>query len=384
MWKKLKNRINKFLWEHSGKKKPMLPAGSIDTTLLRDQTLVFLDRLKAYIKEDPDSFRKMQLSSYYNSSCIPDFNEAISSTLYVLRLCNLYVLQYYIMYHFLIPTILEKNINELKAYVFGCGSMIDAISLSFALKENGSKVDVHYTGVDIAKWEASFSHPFDTSFIQKPLQKFWDDTKVFDGNLIFFPTVISELKEYPDETGEFCQGLEAVEMTSDYVFLMVSYRTKASYNKDWKLTDWQKIQKIIHTIEKKGYESSPLQFSIPDDWKTYLKSETAKAEDSREYPCYYLAPPYGSTTLHEIAPDFATLPDVYEYLTDPGNIRLNCPYYTDKKEQYLAKYKAVAEGSEKPDTVCRQSCPIICHPYPKVVLSNKNSPCFQIFVFHKI
>ncbi len=90
MWKKLKNRINKFLWEHSGKKKPMLPAGSIDTTLLRDQTLVFLDRLKAYLKEDPDSFRKMQLSSYYNSSCIPDFNEAISSTLYVLRLCNLF------------------------------------------------------------------------------------------------------------------------------------------------------------------------------------------------------------------------------------------------------------------------------------------------------
>ena len=126
-----------------------------------------------------------------------------------------------------------------------------------------------------------------------------------------------------------------------------------------------------------------LKFSVSDDWSPYLKCSNIKADDGKTYPSYYLAPPYGSTSLAKIAPDFAPSASSIEYLTDPGNIRLNCPYYSMRRDQYLAQNPSIKRGSEKPDTVCRQTCPIICHPYPKLILSPKASPCFQIFVLHK-
>ncbi len=383
MWKTLKNRIRIFLWEHSKKNRPMIPKETIDTTLLNSQTDKFLETLKDYLAKDPEAFRKMQLYSYYSKERCPDLNEAITSHLYVCRLCNLYALQYYIMYHFLLDALIKENIHNLKILVFGCGSMIDALSLSFVLRDFNDNFNVHYTGVDIAKWKATFSHPFETDFIQKPLQEYWDDCKEFDGNIIFFPTVISELREYPDDIGQFCAGLEKTKILSDTLFLLVSYRSTASFNKDWKLTDWQKIEKVISTLEKKGFKADHLQFSIPHDWKTYIQSKPVITDEGRSYPCYYLAPPCGSISLSKIAPDFSPSGIVDEYLTNPGNIRLNCPYYPKRRNQYLKKNPSIIEGCENPETVCRQACPIICHPYPKVILAPKTSPCFQIFVFHR-
>ncbi len=383
MWKTLKRKIKLFLWEHSKKNKPMIAAGSVDTYMLHIQTKAFLERLKAYLNEDPDAYRKMQISSYYNKAVSPDFNEAISSHLYVIRLCELYSLQYYIMYHLLLQAALEKNIKDLKLLVFGCGSMIDSLSLSFALKDFDQNFNVDYTGVDIAKWDASYSPDFDTALIQKPLQSYWDDNPVFDGNIIFFPTVISELNEYPDEIGEFCSGLEKAELLSDSIYIMVSYRSNASFNKDWKYTDWQKIQRVLQTMEKKGFECKEPAFTTPVEWEAYLKCEHIKGDDGKAYPKYYLSAPVGSVSLSKIAPDFAPSKDVEEYLSDPGLIRLNCPYYPMRRDQYLSQEKSVSEGKEKPDTVCRKTCPIICHPYPKLVLSAKTSPCFQIFEFHR-
>ncbi len=383
MWKTLKYRIRSFLWKHSKKNKPMLPKGTVDTVLLNSQIEQFLEKLKGYLNEDPATFRKMQLFSYYSKERCPDFNDAVSSHLYVSRLCNLYGFQYYIMYHFLIDTLIKEKINDMKVLVYGCGSMIDAVSLSFALRDFDTDFKVHYTGVDIANWEATFSHPFHTSFIRKPLQEYWDDCNVLDKNIIFFPAVISELREYPDDIGQFCAGLEKAQILSDTLFLMVSYRSNASVNKDWKLTDWQKIQRVISVLEKKGFACDSLPVSIPEDWKTYIQSKSIKTDEGRAFTCYYLAPPFGSISLAQIAPDFAPSKCTYEYLTDPGNIRLNCPYYLARRDQYLHNNPAIAKGSEKPETVCKQTCPIMCHTYPKVILAPKTSPCFQIFVLKR-
>lgn len=166
MWKTLIRKIALFLWEHSTKNKPMIPKGTVDTVLLHSQTENFLEQLKVYLQEGPDTYRKMQLNSYYAKNCCPDFNEAVCSHLYVSRLCSIYALQYYVMYSLLIQALLEKNIHELELLVFGCGSMIDSLSLSFALREYENRFKVHYTGVDIAKWEATYSNPFETIFIQ--------------------------------------------------------------------------------------------------------------------------------------------------------------------------------------------------------------------------
>ena len=325
----------------------------------------------------------MQLSSYFGREKCPDFNEAISSLLYVCRLSNIYALHYYIMYSLLIPVLAENNIRKLNTHVFGCGSMIDALSLSYAMKDLGKSFDVHYTGVDIAKWAPFYDHPFEWNFIQKPLQEYWDDCPVFDGNVIFFPTVLSEISEYPDEIGQFCAGLEKTKITSDTLILMASYRSAASVDKDWKVTDWQKFYRVISTLEKMGYSADHIPVSLPDDWKTYLQCKTLKTEDGRSYPCYYLSPPCDAVSVSDIAPDFAPSKPITEYLTKPGNIRLNCSYYSKKRDRYLENNKSVSADSVIPDAVCRQTCHIICHPYPKVVLSPMVSPCFQIFVLHR-
>ncbi len=384
MWKNLKNKMRIFLWNHSPRNKAMIPKGSIDTSELTNQTEHFLEKLKEYLDADPQAFRVMQLGSYYNKNGSPDFNEAIPAYLFVSRLSSLYAFQYYIMYSFLIPILAEKDIQTLKIVSFGCGSMIDALSLSFASRDSGKSFDVHYTGVDIAKWAPIYSHPYESDFVQKPLQEYWDGRDVFDGNVIFFPTVLSEILEIPDAIGQFCEGLEKTQIVSDTIFLMVSYRSTASVAKDWKMTDWQKVQKIISTLEKKGFSGEHIPVSPSDDWKTYLQNKPLKTDDGKTYPCYYISPPCASKSFAEIAPDFAPSESVREYLYDPGFIRTICPYYTEKRDLYLAKNKTITPGSEKPDTVCKQTCPIICHPYPKVILSPKTSPCFQIFVFHRL
>ena len=183
--------------------------------------------------------------------------------------------------------------------------------------------------------------------------------------------------------GQFCEGLEKTQLLSDTIFLLVSYRTTASFAKDWRLTDWQKLQKVIHTLEKKGYFGEHIPVSPPDTWKTYLQCKTVNADDDRIYPYYYIAPPCDSKSFAEIVPDFAPIDAVVEYLTSPGTVRTKCQYYAQKRDKYLKKNKEVAAGNEKPEDVCRQTCPIICHPYPKMILSQKTSPSFQIFIFHR-
>jgi hypothetical protein len=261
--------------------------------------------------------------------------------------------------------------------------MIDALSLSYAQRDLGKNIDVHYTGVDIAKWSPIYTHPYENIFVQKPLQEYFEDKEVFEGNVIFFPTVLSEIPEIPDTIGQFCDSLEKIKIINDTIFLMVTYRTTTTVSKDWRLTDWQKLQQIILTLEKKGFSGEHIPVTPPDSWKTYLQCKILKSDDGRSYPCYYISPPCGNKSLEDIAPDFAPSNEVTSYLNVPGNIRTTCQYYAKRRNQYIEKNKDVAPGSEKPETVCRQTCPIMCHPYPKVILSQKTSPSFQIFIFQR-
>ena len=383
----LKERLSRFRWEHSSRYQPMLPAGTVDLSEYNEQLKKDLEQLDRLLDEDPEAYRKMQLSTYYRKGDSPDYNELIYALIYKIRFCSMYLLQYYIIYRLLIPRLPELKINELKLLVLGCGSMIDALSLFHVLKETGTSIPVRYTGVDMVRWPSGYMIPFETNFIQKPLQDYWDDVEVFDGNIIFFATVLSELREYPDQTEMFCRGLENTPFTSDTIFLLVAYRSAASYMNDWKLTDWQKAQRVIAAIEKKGYKAEDLPVSLPEKWDLYLHNGKARSEDGRDWTSYYLAAPYGPdkvTRVDAVAPDFASPDYVREYLEKPGYIRKHCSYYQMRKEQYR-KHNPETENQETdiPIEICSKECPIICKPFPRAYLSKTYSPCFQIVVFHK-
>ena len=306
--------------------------------------------------------------------------------MYKIRLCSLYLLHYYIMYRLLVPALSKEKTKEIKLLVLGCGSMIDALSLSHVLKASQSRFDVYYTGVDIAEWPSCFKVPFETRYIRKALQEYWDEVDVFDGNIIFFATVLSELREYPDETGKFCRGLEETPFTSDTLYLLVSYRSTASYRKDWKLTDWQKTERVISSIEKKGYRAESLPVSLPKGWEPYFHTEEVRDIHEKAWPCHYLSSPYtedGHISLEDIAPDFAVPDFVRAYLDDPGNIRKHCAYYPERMEQYRKRNPEKDPEEEIPTTICQKECPINCNPTPRDMFSNRISPCFQIFVFRR-
>ena len=379
----MKNRIMQFFWEHFHKNKPMIPKGLVDTSALNDQILATTEMLKSMLVEDPHIFRKMQISARYRVNFSPDFNEMQTACLYESRLCNIYGLEYYLMYSLLLPCLLKENIHDIRVLSLGCGSMIDGLSLSIALKDHPDSFNVRYTGIDIAEWPMSFELPFENSLILKPMQDYLKDCKTFDGNVLMFPTVLSGLREYPDETGTFCQRIEETEFISDTIFLMVAYRSVASYNRDWQVTDWQKAQRIIAAFEKKGYVAEDLPAMIPDAWKEYLQSETVETEEGKKYICRYLSARYGTVELKEIAPDFAPPESVEEYFAKPGYVRKMCPYYNMRRDQYLAKNPGTAPDEENPETVCRQQCPIMCSVYPRIFFSKRTSPCFQIFVLRR-
>ena len=383
MRKTIKDRIGRFFWVHFHRKKPIIPEGLVDTSALNDSIIASMEKLGSLLAENPHLFRQMQLSSRYQMNFFPDFNETVIACLYETRLCSFLGLEYYLMYSLLLPRLLEKNIHVLKIHSLGCGSMIDGLSLSLALSDHMDSFDIQYTGIDIAGWPMSFELPFENRLILKPMQDYLEEYETFDGNVIIIPTSISGLREYPDETGAFCQRIEETEFTSDTIFLMVAYRSIASFKRDWQVTDWQKAQRILAALEKKGYVAEDLPVTVPDAWKDYLQSETAENEEGIKFICRYLSARYGTVSLKEIAPDFAPPDSVEEYFAKPGYIRKTCPYYSMRRDQYLSRNPGIRPGEEKPETVCRQQCPIMCNVYPRVIFSKRTMPCFQIFELHR-
>lgn len=372
-----------FLWEHFCRHKPMIPEGTVDTSALNDHIIVTAEKLKSLIEEDPSNFRKMQIDTRYQMTFSPDYNETLNVCLYESCKCNMYAFQYYIMYSFIIPLLTKENIHDIKILSLGCGSMIDGLSLSLVLKGSGDSFNVKYTGVDIAEWPFVFDLPFETEFIKKSMQDYWKDCRTFDGNVIFFPTVLSGLHEYPDETGILCQGIEETQFLSDTICLMISYRSVASFNKDWQVTDWQKAQRIISALERKGYAIEDLPLSVPDAWKPYFHSEKVENDEGRKWFRHYIAPPVGRVEIKQIAPDFAPPAFAREYLAEPGFARKSCPYYMRRREQYLSRNPRISPGEEKPETVCRQQCPIMCNIYPRIFFIPRKSSCFQLFILRR-
>ena len=381
---RLKEKLSALFRRKPSGKGPLLPAGTVDTQAFRAQLRKELHELDSLFAADSDAYRKMQLSAYYRKGHSPDFQERIPALMYKLRLCSLYLLHYYLMYRLLLPALLQEKIKEMRLLVLGCGSMIDALSLSYVLGEIGGSPDAHYIGVDIAGWPTRVQVPFETRFVQKPLQEYWDGVDEFDGNILFFATVLSELREYPDDTGTFLRGLEKTAFTSDVLFLLVSYRSVSSYKRDWKLTDWQKTQRVIGALERKGYRVESLPLSLPESWERFFHSEEVRDESGKVWPCHYLASPDtedGRIGIEELAPDFAVPDFVRAYLDDPGNIRKHCPYYPTRMEQDRRRNPDREAGEENPARICRAECPITCNPMPRDMFSSKFSPCFQIFVF---
>ena len=375
-----------FFWKHSIGRKPIIPAGSIDASDLNDHIAGDLETMNSLLKEDPEGFRKMMLYSSFSKGYIPDFNDQISSRIYNVRYCNILALHYYVLYHMLISALLETNIREIRLLSFGCGSMVDALSLSYVLRQHEDIFKVRYKGVDMALWPSVFPNPFESVFIKKPMEDFWDRGGTYDENVFLFPTVLGELPELPDIMARFCKGLEGADLTSDTIYVLVCYRAFSYIKSDWRLTDWQKVSMLISTMEKKGYEAENMPLNIPDDWKIYLHSEDALSEDGRAWPCYCLAPPYGirgGINMWEFTPDFAPGEAADKYLESPGILRENCSYFAHRKDQYLARHPEEEERDVKADRICRETCPIVCRLFCRTVLGPISSPGLQWLVFHK-
>lgn len=383
MKKSIKNRIKQFFWKQFHKNKPMIPEGLVDTSALNEQITAAMEKLKTMLAHDPHVFRQMQIGIRYRSTFSPDFTETMNACLYECRLCNIYGLEYYLMYSLLLSCLEKEKIHDLRILSMGCGSMIDGLSLSLALQNAGEGYNVQYTGIDISEWPMSYQLPFENRLIIKPMQEYFGEYRTSDANVIVFPTVLSGLREYPDDTEALCRSMENAQFLSDTIFVMAAYRSTMSFNRDWQVTDWQKMQKILSAMEKKGYAVEELPAAVPDAWKPYLQSKTTESEDGKKYVARYISAQYGSVQLKEIAPDFAPPDCVEEFLKTPGNIRKYCPYYAMRRDQYLSRNHGIRPGEEIPETVCNQQCPIMCKLFPRINFTQASSPCFQIFMLRR-
>ena len=132
MMKSIKKILDLFFTHSEIRPEPAYPAGSIDTSTLRTQLLQLAERLDSCFAEDKDAYRKTALYGFYRYGHSPDFSTQNVADLYLLRQGCSYALEYFLIYRIALNALLSEGITEAKSYVFGCGSMIDAVGMCYA------------------------------------------------------------------------------------------------------------------------------------------------------------------------------------------------------------------------------------------------------------
>ena len=383
MIKNVKRIIDLFFSRPDISPEPAYPAGSIDTTTLCTQLLQLAERLDSCFAADIDAYRKTALHGYYRYGHSPDFSAQNSADLYLLRQGCSYGLEYFMIYRIALDALLSEGITEAKSYVFGCGSMIDAVGMCYAADTFRERPRLSYTGVDPAAWAKHFDAPVDRSFVMKGVQEFWTDGEAFDGNIMLFAKVFNEIKEDSGDFERFCDGFRKTELTQDTVLLCVSALNRNSFRNDWQEPDWWRMQKLISIFLEKGYSFKKTELPAELDATPYFVCEDIEADDGKVYPFCYLNGTGSRLDIEAFAPDFALPEQLKEYLNMPGNIRRRCSFYAEREKKYLRIHPEMRPEEAEAKTVCDECCPIRCRPEARCSYYRQAEMCFQILMFQR-
>ena len=353
--------------------------------------------LDEYLDSAPQNYRRMVIDLGFSRGKIPDYKNKGLSTLYLLKMSWQYNFEYWVILRVALRMLKERGIDFAYVYSFGCGGEIDALSLSFAIASDYPEdMRASYTGVDAVRWGAVYPRPKEIAagtygpFLQKDLAGFWDSMDRFDGNILFFPKVLSELDELADVAGAFARGLSKAKLTQDRILLCISYKGKHTFTRSSVEPDWDKAQKIIEALRLQGYTCSKNFAPAPLGMESFFTTDMVESESGEPFPYYYFEhnepgePRQEEPDLKicDVSPVFAPPEDILEYLESPGFIRRHCQYFSAREDKYFKKYPEARWGSPDPLKVCTEACTINCyvHPYDSINTQFRTM-CFQVLEF---
>ena len=218
-----------------------------------------------------------------------NYKDEFQVAFYMMKYAKYYALEYYWMYDLVLRALSHEFSTRIYSspdtaitYSFGCGSMVDGLSMLYAhnalrnLPRSGYRVEekLYYEGIDIVKWadtglleyESSFSQLIKVfKYLDSGMVKFWDKMKSFCANILMFPKMLCE--DLDDNTAgtsiidKFCNKIKEANLMKDYIILCVSYRGYKTFNDDKKMTE-----KIIKVLRAKGYIEEPIDGNIMNEW----------------------------------------------------------------------------------------------------------------------
>ena len=319
-----------------------------------------------------------------------DYEDDLQAAYYMLKYGNYYAFEYVFAYSVACALLMEQQPSVCKdgirALSFGCGTMLDALSLDYVLKQfrNCDKTieALSYAGVDICEWADQTKIDFskieteNNKFIFKKcsMENYWDQDAEYDCNVLFFPKVLGELPE--NVIAGFCRGLATAMLKSDVIILSVSYPGKKAYEKNSAYT-----KRIVQALEKNGYRSipygsTPLSFTGYATWEWFFERDGDGLFSSVNDSYFNVA-----EHLRDYYKEFRVSKPIKNYLGCPGTIRRECPKFKEAE----AAYK---DNGERPAPVriCEKGCNAKCGfiPSPREKLNSGNdSSCFDVIVFKK-
>lgn len=348
-----------------------------------------------YLKESLTENLIQEISRYYRRGNLPDYSNPVHAAYYLLKYSKYYALEYYWMYDLALRVLAKeyelRNIEEAAVvYSFGCGSMVDGLSLLYAydkLRAQGEALNIkerlYYTGVDIVRWPeiGLFLDHLNSipdsrlrvkSYLETGMVDFLDLFSGMCGNIFMFPKILSENLDDSDEEqsiiDQFCNRIEQVSSSfrSDYIILCVSYRGSNSFRMDNPL-----VQRIEEAMRSIGFRDEPFDAGIYDNWvcRDYFELSDANhmVFEARENVRIDYDVNYS---------DFKVPYEVYHYM-NKGEILVG-------KCRGNVSNETVRSHNNVAEICCDCGMPCKIYAQPRISInSTGGKTCFQILPFRK-
>lgn len=263
----------------------------LDEKLIADKE--FLERTL-----NPGILRDRIYNGMNFSQTLPDYRDPVQVAYYMMKYGKYYAMEYYWIYDLTLRVLSDSQTETCAiTYSFGCGSMIDGVSLCYAHKRLLNlytvyqlKKKLYYRGIDQVRWadegmlDGGLIRAYDDQsldlkgFLDTGMIDFWDVHKSFSANIISFPKMLSEdlddQQNGPSIIDQFCERLREAELNRPYIVLCVSYRGSLTFDEDNRVAS-----RIIRAMEEKGFVKAPFAMDDYHDWISYDYFELVDREN---------------------------------------------------------------------------------------------------------
>ncbi|MBR0091043.1 MAG: AAA family ATPase [Lachnospiraceae bacterium] len=256
-------------------------------------------------------------------STFPDYGEEIVDHFYLIRYANVYAFEYYTMY-LLALALLEEGDEYVNSYSFGCGSLLDGMSLLYANRTLNNTPRIYYRGIDLTRWPVMFpvgDAPEDPMISLDITSMENLDVREKRCNIMFFPRMLSELtgREGEEILNAFAENIRQGKLSQNQIILCVSYRGKNTIREDW-----NRVKVIIAAIEDHGY-SAEERANIPqgEEWidQYFDHTEYMELDDHRRIHYYTTKEEYKNIPVWRVNNDFRIQQDILNYLNDESEFK---------------------------------------------------------------